>query len=40
MHKDDFVPEILEIGVNIYGLYMEGARFDNETLKIAESHKK
>lgn len=40
VQKLDYVPALLDVGVNIHGLFMEGCRFDDETLLLAESHKK
>lgn len=34
------MPEYLETGVNIHGLFMEGARWDNDTSLLAESQRK
>jgi len=40
VHKLDYVPEVLESGVNIHGLFLEGARWEDDTLLLAECHKK
>ena len=34
------MPALLEVGVNIHGLFLEGCRFDDEACLLAESYKK
>ena len=40
VHRYDYQPVAQEVGVNIHGLFLQGCRFDDETMQLAESFKK
>lgn len=40
VQKWSYKPHVLEVGVNIHGLFLEGCRWDDDMTMLAESHRK